>query len=456
MGITSVMSENYNKKSFLNDERIVKAKELINETIKEYQTKFIQSVSPSSKSINKDLTYAKNLRGGSLFFPYISSGLGKGSKVLLTDGSVKLDFINGIGAHFGHGLDILRNASIDAALEDTIMQGNLQQNERSFELMKLLLNNSKMDHCILTSSGAMANENGLKLLFHHAPGKNRILAFEQCFMGRSITLAQITDKAKYRKGLPSNIEVDYIPFFNSRSPKKSTQESITTIQKYLKRYPNQYAGICMELIQGEGGYNIGDSEFFKSIIHIMKNENIPILVDEVQTFGRTSELFAANHFQIMEDVDIITIGKLSQACATIYKKRLKPEPGIISQTYTSSTTAIECGYQIINYLIDNHHFGKKGKNIVIGNYFNNLLKKIAKKKSAKISGPYGIGGMLAFTPYNGEPEKVSNLLMTLFHNGLMGFTTGATPQRIRFLLPLGAVTKKDIEEAIQIIDRSLK
>ena len=52
----------------MNDERIVKAKELINETIKEYQTKFIQSVSPSSKSISKDLTYAKNLRGGSLFF----------------------------------------------------------------------------------------------------------------------------------------------------------------------------------------------------------------------------------------------------------------------------------------------------------------------------------------------------------------------------------------------------
>ena len=105
------------------------------------------------------------------------------------------------------------------------MQGNLQQNERSFELMKLLLNNSKMDHCILTSSGAMANENGLKLLFHHAPGKNRILAFEQCFMGRSITLAQITDKAKYRKGLPSNIEVDYIPFFNSRSPKKAHKKA---------------------------------------------------------------------------------------------------------------------------------------------------------------------------------------------------------------------------------------
>ena len=62
--------------------------------------------------------------------------------------------------------------------------------------------------------------------------------------------------------------------------------------------------------------------------------------------------------------------------------------------------------------------------------------------------------MLAFTPYNGDPENVKALLVRMFHNGLMGFTTGSKPQRIRFLLPLGAVTK-DIEEAIQIIDKSI-
>ena len=417
---------------------------------------FFKAKPPKIIDNENELKKAAKLRGGKLFFPYISSGLGKGSKVLLTDGSIKLDFINGIGAHFGHSLDVLRNASIDAALEDTIMQGNLQQNQRSFKLMKLLLQQSKMDHCILTSSGAMANENGLKLLFHHSPGKNRILAFEQCFMGRSITLAQITDKAMYRKGLPSNIHVDYIPFYDSSSPKQSTQKTLNEIHKLLNRYPNQYAGICMELIQGEGGYNIGSETFFKSIINIMKNEQIPILIDEVQTFGRTSELFSAHHFNIINDVDIITIGKLSQTCATIYRKKLKPEPGIISQTYTSSTSAIECGYQIINYLITNQHFGKKGKNIVLGNYFNTMLKKIAKKKPSKISGPYGIGGMLAFTPYKGDPTKVRQLLMNLFDNGLMGFTTGSMPQRIRFLLPLGAVTKHDIEEAVQIIEKSIK
>ena len=355
MGINKIMKEKFNKNNLLNDERIIKAKELINDTIKEYQSKFVNKINASSSSMKKNLDQAKTLRGGRLFFPYISSGLGNGSKVLLTDGSIKLDFINGIGAHFGHSLEILRNASIDATIEDTIMQGNLQQNERSFELMKLLISTSKMDHCILTSSGAMANENGLKLLFHHAPGKQRILAFEDCFMGRSISLAQITDKAKYRQGLPSTIDVDYIPFFDWRSPKKSTQKTIQVIHRYLKRYPYQYAGICMELIQGEGGYNIGNTEFFKTIIHIMKNEKIPILVDEVQTFGRTSELFSSSHFNIIQDIDIITIGKLSQACATLYRKNLTPEPGLISQTYTSSTTAIECGYQIINYLIQNQY-----------------------------------------------------------------------------------------------------
>ena len=66
-----------------------------------------------------------------------------------------------------------------------------------------------------------------------------------------------------------------------------------------------------------------------------------------------------------------------------------------------------------------------------------------------------MGGMLAFTPYNGNPQKVKHFLMALFNNGLMGFTTGSQPQRIRFLLPLGSVTKKDIEEAIQIIDKSI-
>ena len=98
----------------------------------------------------------------------------------------------------------------------------------------------------------------------------------------------------------------------------------------------------------------------------MKNEHIPVFIDEVQTFGRTSQLFSAQHFKIIELADVISIGKLSQVCATLYRKQFKPKPGII-KTFTSSTTAIECGYQIIHYLLSNKHFGFSGKNMVLGN-----------------------------------------------------------------------------------------
>ena len=87
--------------------------------------------------------------------------------------------------------------------------------------------------------------------------------------------------------------------------------------------------------------------------------------------------------------------------------------------------------------------------------FNSLIKKLSIKHPNKISGPYGLGGMLVFTPFEGNPNLVSDLLLKLYNNGLMGFTTGSYPQRIRFLLPLGSVTKKDIEEAINIIDKSI-
>ena len=139
MGIYKVMKQSFKRKKLISDPRIVRAKELINETIHEFQNTYIKQIVLPQKNIEKELSDAHKHRGGALFFPYISSSLGKGSKVLLNDGSIKLDFINGIGAHFGHSIEMLRNASIDAAIEDTIMQGNLQQNERSFELMKLLL-----------------------------------------------------------------------------------------------------------------------------------------------------------------------------------------------------------------------------------------------------------------------------------------------------------------------------
>ena len=49
--------------------------------------------------------------------------------------------------------------------------------------------------------------------------------------------------------------------------------------------------VMLELIQGEGGVNILDSEYVKELVKYCNDNDILVIVDEVQTgVGRTSEL----------------------------------------------------------------------------------------------------------------------------------------------------------------------
>ena len=390
-------------------------------------------------------------RGGKLWFPYVSSGLGNGCLVQLNDGSVKYDFISGIGVHFSHGDPLLISQLIDAAFEDSVMQGNLQQNGASSELVSLFCEQSGMDHSFLTTSGAMAAENGLKLLFHRKPGATRLMAFEKCFMGRTLALAQITDNAAYRKGLPSTMKVDYVPFYDHRDHRGSIDRSLTVIKRYLARYPDAYAGICMEMIQGEGGYYAGHEDFFKAIIKVMKENQVGVLVDEIQTFGRTQNMFAYHTFNLQGLVDVVLVGKLSQVCATLFRTDFKPMPGLISQTFTSSSAAIAASLYVLKTLTNNHYFGEKGKIVALRKHFVSQLEKLSALFPTRIQGPFGCGLMIAFTPFEGSKETSTKIVHALYAKGVLSFLTGRDPVRIRFLMPVGGVTKQDIDHVVAII-----
>lgn len=439
------------------DKRIEQAKKLILEAVLDHQKqlKGIRSADPLQKQSYQELISAFNqCRGANLYYPYIGSGFGCGSLVELMDGSVKYDMICGIGPHYlGHCNLSLIKCSIEAALSNTVMQGHLQQNSDSLELCKLLIRSSKMDHCFLASSGAMANENALKICFQKQSPANRILAFEHCFAGRTLTLSQITDKSVYREGLPTNLFVDYIPFYNYEKPEESIYRAVQTLNTYLTRYPTQHAAFFAELVQGEGGIYPGTKEFFQSLMQIVKDHGIPIIIDEVQTFARTPELFAFQYFGLEEYTDIVTIGKVSQVCATLYKKELKPRPGLLSQTFTGSTAAIRASKMIVETLLNDDFFGPAGKINAIQQEFKTLFEALAKKHPGSISGPYGIGAMIAFTLFDGEAKRTAKIAQDLFEAGVISFTAGTNPTRIRFLPPVGALTTEDITNVVDIVEK---
>jgi acetylornithine aminotransferase len=382
--------------------------------------------------------------------------------VELADGSVKYDMISGIGVHyFGHGHPAVIEASLNSALSDIVMQGNLQQNREAMELTATLLDlagagGAMLRHCLLTTSGAMANENALKIAFQKKHPATRVLAFEHCFAGRTIALAQVTDKAAYRSGLPTTLAVDYVPFFDAARPQESTAAALAALKQHLARYPKQHAVMMIELVQGEGGYHAGDRDFFLPILRELRSAGVAIFFDEVQTFGRTSRPFAFQHFNLDEFAEIVTIGKLSQVCATLFTPDYKPRAGLVSQTFIAATSSLFVGRAIIGALAAGDYFGPVGRIQQVHDRFVARLEAIARSRPGLVRGPWGLGAMIAFTPLDGSADTIKGLLRRLFDAGVIAFLAGSHPTRVRFLPPIGAITDVDIEGVCDILEKTLQ
>ncbi len=447
---------------FRDDPRIAQAKSLLNQALADHQKK-IDGIRPPKPELEASykvlLERLAQARGGAPYFPYVGSGLGNGPFVELADGSVKLDFIVGIGVHgMGHSHPSMMNSTIDASLEDTVMQGNLQTNSPAIRLSEKLIalanqSGAKLDHCLLSTSGAMANENALKIAFHNRHPASRVICIDNCFAGRSIALASLTDRAAYRMGIPKALDVDYLPMFHPADPVGTTNEAFKALEKMLTRHPGQYACLWAELVAGEGGYYPGTTEYFEGLCKLCRKHNVMIIFDEVQTFTRLSQPYAFQHFHLEEYADIVTIGKITQVCATLYGDALKPKGPILSQTFTGSSASIQAGIAVLEELEAKNCFGEAGWNMQRASYFKSRMAALVEKYPGKIAGPFGEGMMMAFQPGNGSDEVAKDTLFALYNAGLMGFMAGHEPARIRFLPSPAVVTEQQLALACEIIEK---
>ena len=451
-------------RSLRDDPRIAQAKALILEAIAEHSGK-LTDVRPPNPELAAEydalLQAAAATRGGPLIWPYLSAGLGNGPYVELADGSVKLDFIGGIGVYgCGHSHPETITASIDAAIDDVPMQGNLQQHPPSIRVAQRLIELASsaaapLKLCMLSTSGAMANENALKLAFHKAAPADRVLAFDNAFAGRSIALASITDRPSYRQGLPLALSVDYLPSLDHRDPQRSIRWAVNELRRLLARHPGKYAAFWAELIAGEGGYYPGSHDFFAALCQPIREAGIPIIFDEVQSFSRTSRPFAFQHFGLDEFADIVTVGKITQVCATLYRESFKPTAPILSQTFTGATSSMAIALSTLEALEATGCFGANGWNMRRHDHFAAGLQRLVERHPGKIAGPFGEAMMIAFTPGNGSFEHAKRMMDLMFAEGLLGFVCGSNPTRLRFLPPPVITTTEHIDAALELLDGAL-
>lgn len=421
---------------------------------------------------------AGEVRGRALLFPYLGSGLGNGALVELADGSVKWDMICGIGVHFfGHSDPDMTTAAVEGSLGDVLQHGNLQAGFESYEFGEILLaearKHSRLKHCYVSTSGCMANENAIKVCYQkHAPA-SRVIAFKDCFMGRSVTMCQIGDTAAYRQGIPLSTLVDYMPFYDAAAARRMSAGDqsgqtryidmcLSHLRQYIERYPRQHACFIFELIQGEGGFNTAPREYFVELMKMCKDHHIAVWDDEIQTFGRTERMFAYETINVGEFVDVFCVGKMTQACATLFTEEYNPGPGLLSGTFTSSTPAFTMGKRVLERLRDGGYYGENGHIARHHAAFVKQVRALAAKRPdwfpagadyTDIVG--GTGGMMRFTPFGGKKDRIMKLCKHLFDAGVVAFYCGHGPYHVRMLPPLGVMKEQDWPRVFACIEKGM-
>jgi 4-aminobutyrate aminotransferase-like enzyme len=442
-----------------------KIQSLIHELVREVQ-KTQEGLTTTKPALNELMDSAKKsfdeiakYRGRPLFFPYIGTGAGHGAYVEVADGSVKLDLINGIGVNiFGHGHPKVMEAAIRGALSDVTMQGNLQPNHEyaavSKKLVELASRKSRLKYCWLSTCGTMANENALKMARQKNSPAKMIIGVENAFAGRSTMMAELTDNPAYKQGLPSYHEVLRIPFYDPKD-QASAGRSLSALKQHVAENEKNIAAFSFEPMLGEGGFKYGPREYYLPMLEFCKSKGIAIWADEVQTFMRTGELFAFETLGFGEYVDICTVAKTLQTAATLYTEEYNPQPGLVAGTFSGSSASLAVGAEVLRMISEDGYLGPNGKIAKIHKEFVAMLNRLNETTcKGLLQDAGGLGLMIAVTPFDGTKDISTKLLYSLYKNGLIAYTCGRDPYRLRFLIP-AILESKDIELAGKIIEKSV-
>ncbi len=212
------------------------------------------------------------------------------------DNNRYIDFCNGYGALLlGH-----RRKEIIQAVSKQLSKGTLYctPTESELELSKLIIGNfSSIDKVRLVNTGGEATMTAIRLARGFTK-KKKIIKFEGCYHGaHDSVLVKAGSGAAHQGVSVSDGGLDEV----SKNTLVVEYNNIEDFQKTI-RQNKDIAGVIVEPILANMGLILPEKNFLYDLRKITKENNIPLIFDEVVTGFRVAPGGAQEHFGIKPDI----------------------------------------------------------------------------------------------------------------------------------------------------------
>ena len=214
----------------------------------------------------------------------------------------------------GHGHPVLDEAvTRQVATMSHVMFGGLTH-EPAARLAQLLveITPAGLETVFFSDSGSVSVEVAVKMALQFwrgrgLPGKRRLMTWRGGYHGDTFTPMSICDPDGGMHSLWTDVLAQQV--FAPQVPRDFEQPYIEAFENQLAAHAAELAAVVVEpVVQGAGGMRFHDPRYLIELRDICRRHDVLLIFDEIATgFGRTGELFAADHAGVSPD--IMCVGK---------------------------------------------------------------------------------------------------------------------------------------------------
>jgi adenosylmethionine-8-amino-7-oxononanoate aminotransferase len=214
----------------------------------------------------------------------------------------------------GHGHPVLDAAMTrQLSVMNHVMFGGLTH-EPAARLAQLLVDITPqgLDTVFFSDSGSVAVEVAAKMALQYWRsagrfGKRRLMTWRGGYHGDTFTPMSVCDPDGGMHSLWSDVLFPQV--FAPPVPADYDQAYIAAFEAQLLEHADELAAVIVEpVVQGAGGMRFHDPRYLGDLRAMCDRAGVLLIFDEIATgFGRTGELFAADHAGISPD--IMCVGK---------------------------------------------------------------------------------------------------------------------------------------------------